>query len=103
MNASRCAQRVVLTCVLAMISAVAVVAQKSSSPAVASGDWQIANASLLEGDEIPDIVVSPGAGFVPTRVIDGATLGELGGGFPFGPGFSAGVLTAMGELSGDDA
>jgi hypothetical protein len=99
-NATRWARPVILTCVLATMSAVAVMAQKSSSE-VPTGDWAVANASLLGGDEIPDIVVSPGAGFVATRVIDGATLGELGGGFPFGPGFGAGVLTAMGELSGD--
>ena len=43
--------------------------------------------SLLGGDIIPDLVVSPGTGSLATRVIDGVTLGELGSGFPFGPGF----------------
>jgi len=101
--------------VVATTSAVAVTAQKpasaglsapawldsSAASAVTPGDWGRPNASLLEGDQIPDLVVSPGTGFVATRVIDGVTLGELGGGFPFGPGFGASVLTAMGELSGD--
>ena len=100
MNATRWTRPVILTCVLAMTSAAAVMAQKSSSAAT-SAEWASADASLLEGDEIPDIVVSPGAGFVATRVIDGSTLTELGNGFPFGPGFSAGVMTATGELSGD--
>ncbi len=100
MNVTRWVRPVILTCVLAMMSAVAVMAQKSSS-AVASGEWAVAGASLLGGDEIPDIVVSPGTGFVATRVIDGATLSDLGGGFPFGPGFGGSVLTATGELSGD--
>jgi hypothetical protein len=90
----------ILTCVLALMSAVAVLAQKSSS-AAGPADWAVVNASLLGGDQIPDLVVSPGTGFVATRVIDGATLGELGGGFPFGPAFGASVITAVGELSGD--
>ena len=93
MNATRWVRPVILTCVLAMMSAVAVMAQKSSS-AVAPGEWAVADASLLGGDEIPDIVVSPGTGFVATQVIDGATLSDLGGGFPFGPAFGASVLTA---------
>jgi len=99
-NAIRRARPIILTCVMAALSAAAVMAQKSSS-SIETGNWTISNDSLLEGDEVPDIVVSPGAGFVATRVIDGATLGDLGGGFPFGPAFGAGVLTAMGELSGD--
>ena len=57
--------------------------------------------SLLEGDTVPDIVVSPGTGGVASRVLDGVTLGELGSGFPFGPGFGTSVMTATGELSGD--
>lgn len=108
MKATRWTRPVSLTCVLATMSAVVVMAQSvparldsSGASAVAPGDWAITNASLLGGDEIPDLVVSPGTGSVATRVIDGASLGELGSGFPFGPGFGAGVLTAMGELSGD--
>ena len=99
---TRWVRPVILTCVLAMMSAVAVMAQKSSSAvAPGAGGWTVADASLLGGDEIPDIVVSPGTGFVATRVIDGATLSDLGGGFPFGPSFGGSVLTATGELSGD--
>jgi hypothetical protein len=101
-----------LVCLLTATSAVALVAQKASAPpsmplwldipAVTPDAPQPADApSLLGGDAIPDLVVSPGTGSVATRVIDGVTLGELGGGFPFGPGFGASVLTAMGELSGD--
>src|SRR5918995_2185346 len=91
-NAIRRARPIILTCVMAALSAAAVMAQKSSS-SIETGNWTISNDSLLEGDEVPDIVVSPGAGFVATRVIDGATLGDLGGGSPFGPAFGAGVLT----------
>jgi len=58
-------------------------------------------ASLLEGDAIPDLLVSPGSGGVPSRVLDGVSLQELGSGFPFGPGFGSSVFTALGELTGD--
>jgi hypothetical protein len=101
-------------CVLAATSIVAVVAQKASSaspsePAwldsgnalIAAGTFEADHPSLFSGDRVPDLVVSPGTGFVATRAIDGLTLGELGSGFPFGPGFGPAVLTAMGELSGD--
>jgi hypothetical protein len=99
---------------LAATSAVAVVAQNASWPSPSMPAWfdggaasAVASGSsglplLLGGDNIPDLVVSPGTGSVATRAIDGMTLGELGSGFPFGPGFGASVLTAMGELSGDD-
>jgi hypothetical protein len=100
LKATRWVRPIIIGGVLAIMSAVAVTAQKPSF-AVAPGEWDAPTASLLGGDQLPDLVVSPGTGFVATKVIDGATLGELGGGFPFGPAFGAGVLTALGELSGD--
>ena len=113
MKRARWVRRVILGCLLAATSAVAVVAQKGSSASPSMPVWFDAGAgppvapgssgtpSLLGGDIIPDLVVSPGTGPVATRVIDGVTLGELGSGFPFGPGFGSSVLTAVGELSGD--
>ena len=113
MKRARWVRRVILGCLLAATSAVAVVAQKGSSASPSMPVWFDAGAgslvapgssgtpSLLGGDIIPDLVVSPGTGSLATRVIDGATLGELGSGFPFGPGFGSSVMTAMGELSGD--
>lgn len=114
LKAIRLTRPAVLACVLAAMSAVAVTAQKSSSAAPSAPAWldsggatgtlgqlDAEHPSLLGGDRIPDLVVSPGTGFVPTRVFDGVTLGELGSGFPFGPGFGSAVLTAVGELSGD--
>lgn len=56
---------------------------------------------ILGGDSIPDFVVSPGAGGTPTQILDGATGGVLGAGFPFGPTFSAGIRMAAGDLTGD--
>jgi len=56
---------------------------------------------LLALDAIPDLIVSPSAGAAVSRIISGATLAELGAGFPFGPSFSGGVRMALGDLSGD--
>lgn len=104
---------VILAGMLATASAVTLVA-RPSAPTAAAPMWlgsPLASAaagagvpsapSLLEGDTVPDIVVSPGTGGVASRVLDGVTLGELGSGFPFGPGFGTSVMTATGELSGD--
>ena len=113
MNRVRWARAAILACILAVTSAVAVVAQKSSSAGASNPAWfgagnasAVAAAdpvspSILGGDTLPDLVVSPGTGFVVTKVIDGGSLGELGSGFPFGPGFGTSVMTAVGELSGD--
>ena len=113
MKRARWARKAILACILAATSAVAVVAQKASSASPSMPVWFDSGAaspvvpgssgtpSILGGDIIPDLVVSPGTGSLATRVIDGATLGELGSGFPFGPGFGSSVMTAMGELSGD--
>lgn len=57
--------------------------------------------AILGGDQVPDVVISPGSGGFATRVLDGVTLSELGGGFPFGPGFGGSVRTALGDVSGD--
>ncbi|MCC7181484.1 MAG: VCBS repeat-containing protein [Acidobacteria bacterium] len=56
---------------------------------------------ILGGDQIPDVVISPGTGGLATRVLDGVSLTELGNGFPFGPSLGAGVRTALGDVSGD--
>jgi hypothetical protein len=96
----------ILAITLAAASAVAVTARQAT-PAQSGGEgFMLAsgaadNASLLEGDAIPDLLVSPGTGGVPSRVLDGVSLQELGSGFPFGPGFSSSVYTALGELTGD--
>lgn len=92
-------------------TAAALTAQHSPSPswltdASLSGVMLRADSappSLTEGDLIPDLVISPGTGGAPTRVLDGMTLSELGAGFPFGPAWGAGVRTAAGELTGDNA
>ena len=57
--------------------------------------------ALLEGDRVPDIIVSPASGVAPTRVFSGQNLAELGAGYPFGQAFGAGVRTAAGDVSGD--
>jgi hypothetical protein len=114
MERARWVRPVILVGLLAATSAVAVVAQKASSPSPSTPAWFDGGAaspvgpafsgvvpSILGGDNIPDLVISPGTGALATRVIDGLTLGELGSGFPFGSGFCCSVLTAMGELSGD--
>ena len=96
MKRARWTRKVMLAGILAATSAVAVVAQKSSSSASSPSMpvWFDTGAaspfapgssgtpSLLGGDKIPDLVVSPGTGSLATRVIDGVTLGELGSGFP---------------------
>ncbi len=57
--------------------------------------------AIMGGDAVPDLLVSPSAGAIATRVLNGATGAELGAGFPFGPGFGGGVRTAAGDLTGD--
>ena len=57
--------------------------------------------SLLGSDAVPDLIVSPGTGGQPTKLLNGATLAELGAAFPFGPGFGASVRTAVAEFTGD--
>lgn len=98
-----------LACLLAVASAVVVIAQDKGSPAATwltggrstMGSGDPASPSVLGGDTLPDLLVTPATGFVVSKVIDGASLGELGSGFPFGPGFGGSVTGALGELSGD--
>ena len=52
-------------------------------------------------DDSPDLIVSPGRGAGLSHIIDGATLADLGGGFPFGAAFGGGVRVALGDLTGD--
>jgi hypothetical protein len=47
------------------------------------------------------LLVSPGAGAAPTKLIDGATLADLRAGSPFDATFNGGVRTAAGDLTGD--
>jgi hypothetical protein len=113
MTKAQLARQRILIGLLAATSTVAVVAQNASSASPSMPAWfdgarpsPVASGSsdlpfLLGGDNIPDLILSPGTGSIPTRAIDGGTLGELGSGFPFGPGFGASVRTALGELSGD--
>jgi len=56
--------------------------------------------NVLEGDAIPDIIISPNNGNIVSRVFDGATFADLGSGVPFG-GFGGGVRMAAGDLTGD--
>lgn len=56
---------------------------------------------LMGSDLIPDIVLSPESGAIPTQIRSGANGVVLGAGFPFGPGFAGGVRTAAGDLTGD--
>jgi hypothetical protein len=61
----------------------------------------------VTGDGVPDVVVAAGVGGGPhVRVLDGAAL--LGGQavevtsfFPYDPGFTGGVLVAVGDVDGD--
>ena len=46
--------------------------------------------AIMGGDAVPDLLVSPSAGAIATRVLNGANGAELGAGFPFGPGFGGG-------------
>ena len=58
-------------------------------------------ASILGGDNVPDLLIGPGTGTAPTRLLNGVDGGDLGSGFPFGAGFSGGVRLAAGDLNGD--
>ena len=70
-------------------------------PAPSADQAEPAFARVLEGDVIPDLIISPNSGSAVSRVLDGATLADLGSGFPFGPGFGGGVRMAVGDLTGD--
>jgi hypothetical protein len=109
---TRSARPIILAAVLATVCAVALNAQPPASPVFSRTDASQSAAAftaapgvditeLLHGNGVPDLIVTPGTGGVPTKVLDGVTLGELGNGFPFGPGFGSSVLTATGELTGD--
>lgn len=110
MKRARSIHPAVLACLLAAASAAAVVAQQAASSGAAwltpagvmseaAGD--AATPAALGGDTLPDILITPATGFVVSKVIDGASLGEIGAGFPFGPGLGTSVTGALGELSGD--
>ena len=58
-------------------------------------------AEVLGADAIPDLIVSPSAGAIVSRVLSGANGAELASGFPFGPAFVGGVRIAAGDLNGD--
>ncbi|MCC7125184.1 MAG: putative Ig domain-containing protein [Acidobacteria bacterium] len=73
----------------------------SDVPLVAGGGLDVVPPAVLGGDNIPDIIISPGGGGTPTRVVSGATGVELGAGFPFGPGFGGRVSMAAGDLTSD--
>ena len=60
---------------------------------VATGD--------VNADGHDDILLGAGTGSGLAKLIDGATLGEIGPGAPFGPGYTGGVTVAMGDVNGD--
>ena len=96
MKTTRWVRPAILAITLAAASAVVVTARQATPAQSGSEGFMLAsgaagNASLLEGDAIPDLLVSPGSGGVPSRVLDGVSLQELGSGFPFGPGFGSGL------------
>ncbi len=57
--------------------------------------------AVLGGDAVPDLIVSPSAGAIVSRVLSGVNGAELASGFPFGPAFTGGVRIAAGDLNGD--
>ena len=60
---------------------------------VAAGD--------VNGDAHADILVGAGIGSGLAKLIDGATLSEVGQGYPFGLAFTGGITVALGDLTGD--
>ena len=81
---------------------VAVAAQKQGSlQADPTAGGVVLLDSVLGGDSIPDLIISPNNGSAVSRVLDGATLADYGSGFPFGAGFGGGVRMAAGDLTGD--
>ena len=74
----------------------AVMASTGDAPAGRAGGL-----AILEGDSVPDFIISPSSQSIATRILSGATGAELGAGFPFGPAFGGGVRMAAGDLSGD--
>ena len=60
---------------------------------VATGD--------VNADGHDDILLGAGTGSGLAKLIDGATLGEVGPGAPFGSGYTGGVTVAMGDVNGD--
>lgn len=71
----------------------------------ASGDAQPGTApvgpAMFDGDAVPDLLVGPGSGSTPTRVLSGVDGTELGTGLPFGAAFTGGVRVAAGDIDGD--
>ena len=55
----------------------------------------------LSGDATADIAVAMGPGGGLVRLYNGATIAEIGSGYPFGAGFAGGVSLAVGDLNGD--
>ena len=60
---------------------------------VATGD--------VNADGHDDLLLGAGTGSGLAKLIDGATLGEIGPGAPFGTGYTGGVTVAMGDVTGD--
>ena len=58
--------------------------------------------ALLEGDAVPDLILTPSSGSAPVRILDGATGSELIAGFPLGTSFTGGIYMAAGDLTGDN-
>lgn len=56
--------------------------------------------SFLGGDDVADLIVTPNTGAMATSLIDGATLGTIASGYPFGD-YAGGVRGALGDLTGD--
>ena len=55
----------------------------------------------MNGDSVPDIIVSPGAGGGPhVQVFNGATFGRLANFFAYVPNFTGGVQIAVGNFDG---
>ncbi|MEZ5416175.1 MAG: putative Ig domain-containing protein [Vicinamibacterales bacterium] len=58
--------------------------------------------TLLEGDAVPDLILTPSSGSAPVRILDGVTGAELIAGFPLGTSFTGGIYMAAGDLTGDN-
>ena len=55
----------------------------------------------LSGDTTTDLLVGMGPGGGLVRLYNGATLGEIASGYPFGTGFGGGLSLATGDVNGD--
>jgi hypothetical protein len=89
--------------VLAMGPAAAAAAQDGQLPApgLQAPDGRLPAPSLLEGDSVPDLILTPSSGVAPVRILDGATGAEIIAGYPLGTGFTGGIYMAAGDLTAD--